>query len=274
MATRQEVFDYMKAIWNTTKEKMKADGYQYKTLEEAKDHYEIFECIYQVYSEEFTHSCRDYQLKAGSKATKMIGEPSCELEAFMPDKDKKPVYCLDAKNKSYGYYVIPYDRQTKEDSMKACLKEMHLEDREQISTCDFENTRKLKLAKLIDDTNLNLKLAEDYFKEDCQRIKFIYGIHGGTSGKKAISEIYSYNIMLNVLLTSDIFCPVEGTEEEREFHHEPFRLFSDYLERIGYDGILYQSHLDPNGKCIVIFHPETMQVLPDTLSCHIDVKNL
>lgn len=272
---KESMIKFVRDQWIQLKDDMKKDNYKYTSLEEAAEHYELLRGILDLCSNEFTSKCRDYNLKKGVNITRVVEVPFCDVERIIPKREFCKENRMNPEGKYYGYYVLNYCGQNLNERIITGIKEKRLEKTNEISTCEFTvKDKDLKLAKFVIDKGIRLELEEHTTTLDRHKIKKYYDIHGGRKGREEIAEIYALNLMLNTMLLGDVFCPAEGNQEEKKYHYAPFHLIADYFERSGYDGILYQSSVDPNGVCVAIFNTDNVIALDDSLRCNIDVKKI
>jgi len=272
--SKESTTDFLKNTWIEDKKAMKDDNYMYDTLEEAANHYVLLGHLFRMFSEDIFKNCRDYELKTDMCLTRVVNEASCNVERIIPKKEFCSANRMNPKGKFYGYYAINYGGKNRDDRIKTAVKEIRAENADEVSSCEFSASKKLKLAKFAPDIGIRLTLEEEELREDLNKIKQYYGIHGGTKGKMEIAQIYTFNIMLQTMVNGDFFCPVEGSDTEKDFHYAPFRLIADYLSRNGYDGILYQSSVDPKGYCVAIFQPNYVKAIETSILCNIQVSHI
>lgn len=272
--SKDSAIEFIRDEWHKNKVRMKDDNYEFDTLEEAAEHYSLLGHVLREFSMDLFQKCRYFELRKGMCLTRVVNEATCNVERIIPKKEYCNANRMNPKGKFYGYYVIDYNNQERENRIKTGIKEIRAEHAKEVSSCEFTLNTNLKLAKLAPDIGIKLTLDDDTLQEDCYKIKRYYNIHGGVKGKREIGEIYTFNILIQTMIAGDFFCPVEGTEEEKNFHYAPFRLIAEYLDRNGYDGILYQSSVDPNGYCVVIFQPDNVIALEQTILCNINVSDI
>ncbi len=266
--------EYVSRLYNENKLKLKQVNNKYATLEEIPEELSIIKTVQRFFDSIFFHSCREYILQKGAVLTRVVGVDHCDVNRIIPKKEFCTANRMNPKDKFYGYYILDYCGQTRDQRIKTGIKEIRAEKMEEVSSCEFAVVnKKLKLARFIMDTKLQLNIENNSMLDDLKKIKFYYNIPGGKKGKDTIGQIYGFNLMVKTVVESDMFGIVNG-DEEREYHYAPFRYIADFLERKGYDGVLYQSTVDLNGYCVAIFKPEYIEAIGETLLCNIQVNKV
>lgn len=270
--SRQSVINLTNQMWFDVKEKMEKDSYQYSTLEEAKFHYDLLERMYQAF--EYNSQHKEFYLTSSYSLTRVVAEDSCDVDRIIPKPEYSRLNRMNPKDKFYAYYVIGYMNQDHRSRLRTGIFETRTSSRAYISTAEFYATKKLKLAKFVTDSRLNITYEENMFQQDMLEILSCYRLHGGTKGKEEAAQFYSYEIFRKVLIDGGIFSPVDGTGTERYYDYAPFHLIADYFEQKGYDGIIYPSSVDSEGYCVAIFDPSKVQADDLSLRCNVSVKDM
>lgn len=263
--------EMMSKMWNETKEKMRNDNYEFIDIDSAIKRYPILDRIHQAFS--YPSEWRYYELKKNIPLTRIVCETTCSLSRIIPDSKFKALNRMTPKDRFYGYYVAGYNNNSLSERIHTGILEKRAQNDSYICTADFYPSRNLKLAKLIPDYAANLQFNEESFLLDMQKIKRYHNIHGGTAGKREIAQCYTYNLLTTVMNDSDVFAPVDGSDENRYYYYAPFHVLASYFESNDYDGIIYPSSVSENGICVAIFQPDLIIPKADTLQCKLDVKD-
>jgi hypothetical protein len=262
----------MSEMWISAKEQMKIDNYEFKDINDAIEHYPILERIHQMFN--YNSEWRSYSLSSSTSLTRVVNEPVCNLSRITPSPDYKSLNRMNPKDKFYGYYVINYNGATLADRIKTGILEIRAQNANYICTCEFYSMHKLKLAKLVPNYSTNLQLEDSTILSDMMKLKKYYKISGGSKGKRDISEAYAYNMMMTIMANSEVYAPIDGSDDERYYYYAPFHTLASYFEtELHYDGIIYPSSVSKGGVCVAIFNPDLIKPNPDALQCQLKVTD-
>lgn len=271
--TAYSTIELMEDMWHDTKEKMKQDNYIYEDMEEARDRYPFFDRLCQVYEQDI--ELKEEKLNGNIQLTRVIGEDICDIDRVMPNEKYKRLNRMNPKEKWYGYFIIGYGGRNLNQRILTGIRETRSEDREYISCCEFAcNSYGKKLIKLVPDSILKSSFDERYVKEDVLNIMEKFCISKGRKGREKAVKIYAWNIIMSVMLRTDIFKPVDTDDEyEKYYEYAPFHLIANYFEKLGYAGIIFPSSVNEGGYCAAIFDPKEIIPIKETLQCYIKVND-
>ena len=263
----------MEEMWYDTKEKMKQDNYIYEDMEEARDRYPFFDRLCQVYGQDI--ELKEEKLNGSIQFTRVIGEDNCNIDRMIPKEKYKRLNRMNPKDKCYGYFNIGYGGRNINQRILTGIKETRSESREFVSSCEFTyNTNGKKLIKFIPDSILKSNFDERYINEDILNIMQRFCISKGRKGREKAVKIYAWNIMMSVMLKTDIFKPIDTDDENVKYYeYAPFHLISNYFEKLGYAGIIFPSSVDKGGYCVAIFEPKEIVPIKETLRNYLRVND-
>lgn len=146
---------------------------------------------------------------------------------------------------------------------KTLTRELRL--KESIATmCEFQITETGKNKKVINICG-DIKLPKSEIEMHNYIIKQII-MKKATENLEQVVARNMANLYINMFNTSKIFKPIETDEEEiKKYEYAPFHALANYIMEQGYAGIIFRSTVHESGTNLVLFDPNDVYVVKDTM---------
>lgn len=184
---------------------------------------------------------------------------------------------MNPPGRAFNYFgVLPVNKSPKEDVAKDLIldtikAEIRVESGETITLCRFKMVKNLKIFNMYPHE----EVSTDFFVF-IKSLEIKIASFKGNFKTREIKQRNYLNEMFakyffNLINSEEIFKPVDfKEEEERAKEYAPFQFLASYIESLGYEGIKYKSTVNEKGANLVIFEPDNLVVIPETME-HINI---
>ncbi|PIC88545.1 hypothetical protein CSV71_14240 [Sporosarcina sp. P21c] len=185
---------------------------------------------------------------------------------------------MNPPGRAFNYFgVLPINKQPRVEIAKALIlttlkAEIRATSGQEITLCRFNLSKNSRIFNMYSYEEVP-KDFSDFYKLMEMNILSFKGNYKTQNMKtrKYISEMFA-KYFFNLINSEEIFKPVNSDKgEERANEYAPFQFLTSYLESLGYDGIKYKSTVNEKGANLVIFQPDNLIVINETLE-HIKVE--
>lgn len=157
------------------------------------------------------------------------------------------------------------DKNTvKNHILKTVLKELRSYRDTTITVCEFQVNYSGKSKTVLDfrgdinipksDRPLNIYLQKEIIKNSRKETEL-------EVVNRVLTKVY-----FNMLSSDQIFKPVEtDDQDEKKYEYAPFHTLANYVREQGYAGIIFNSTVYKNGTNLVLFDPNDVSVIPNSM---------
>lgn len=182
---------------------------------------------------------------------------------FIPLPEYASTNRMNDTDRLYSYFSISYKDSAYTDIEATGVREIRAAENDDVWKCRFAFSADISELKFID------------FSPVC-RIPKDEGEYGNFLVSKLGKRLpvdknkltyWLIQTLLQIFHESDMFSPIDKSEnqEEQRLKYKPFHVICDYLERQGYNGIIYRSSVFKRGRCLALFNPDYAVCEFDTL---------
>ena len=256
MSDFDNVIKMMNKQWNEVEIYFKNNSFDYNSYKDLTN-LPFYDWMFQMLDE----AIHTLVIDTGAIRTlyRAVKDINCKHDRFIPQKEYASDNRMNGKDKLYYYFGASY-KTYKREAIVTCLKEIRTKD-EMVSVCKFDFIGDKNKIEIIDFTRDNsMPRSEDDLK------KYIYKYisrDGKLGSYKAIAKV-----LINFLCNSVAFEPIDKektNEYELRYKYIPFWAITDYLENMGYNGLLFSSTVDDRGKNLVLFKLDHAKYVEGTI---------
>jgi len=179
---------------------------------------------------------------------------------FIPLPEYASLNRMNDKDRLYSYFSIGYKDTAFDDIVATGVREIRSEPGDNVWGCEFEFSSTIKVVDFSPVCRIP-KNDSDYGKFLLSKIGMSLPVD------KTKLTYWLIQTLLQIFHESEMFSPIDKSkdQEEQRLKYKPFHVICDYLERQGYDGIIYRSTVFKKGRCLALFNPDQALCKFDTL---------
>jgi hypothetical protein len=266
----------MNEQWQGLKEDLHNGVVEYDDLEKIINNYMVFNRFDNVFQETY----RFFEVSLSEIKTMyrgVLGDIDLDnYERMIPKVEfAKGNNRMNPPGKAFLYAgVLGKDRGKdekiiKNHVVKTVLKEIRATDNTLATICKFK----------INDSSINKKVINicgdiSIPKSEIELNEYLYrqSVKKFTVDKEKLSYIMS-NVYFNMFSSDQIFKPVNTSEQEvKKYEYAPFHALANYISEQGYAGIIFRSTIHQNGTNLVLFEPNDVSVIQNSME-HINTSD-
>jgi len=248
--------EILKSQWNEGIKYLENSNLKYNEISKLKK-IELFDRMFQVID-----NCKELLITDTKNITYIYRAASGKwdsIDRFIPKWEYASENRMNGSDKLYYYFGITYKKYS-HDAIKCCLKEIRLKE-DEATICNFnlkDNLKIIDLTRLISPPRSDIDI-EPFFRECIKKI-------GDTKLgiEFALSKIY-----FSMFSSSGAFTPIDKdaySENEIIKLYKPFWTLTEYLESLNFDGLIFNSSVYEDGKCLVIFNLNNAEAISSSIS--------
>lgn len=185
---------------------------------------------------------------------------------------------MNPPGRAFNYFgVLPINKQPKGEVAKAIIlttirAEIRATSGQEITLCRFNMSKNLRIFNMYLHEEVPKDFSAFYKMIEKKALSFKGNLETRNKKKSTyISEMLA-KYFFNLFNSEEIFKPVNSEgNEERAREYAPFQFLTSYIESLGYEGIKYKSSVSEKGANLVIFEPDNLRVITETME-HIKVE--
>lgn len=185
---------------------------------------------------------------------------------------------MNPPGRAFNYFgILPINKGPREEIAKSLIlttlkAEIRATSGQEITLCRFNTSKNLRIFNMYSHEEVPRDFSA-FYKLIEIKISTLKGNFETRNLKMRnyISEIFA-KYFFNLMNSEEIFKPVDSNEEdERAKEYAPFQFLTSYIESLGYEGIKYKSTVNEKGANLVIFEPDNLSVITQTME-HIKIE--
>lgn len=185
---------------------------------------------------------------------------------------------MNPPGRAFNYFgVLPINKGPREDVAKILIlntikAEIRVKNGQTLTLCRFKMAKSLKIFNMYPHEEVSTDFFVFIKSLETKNASFKGNFKTREMKQKLyLNEMFA-KYFFNLMNSEEIFKPVDFIEEEkRAKEYAPFQFLASYIESLGYEGIKYKSTVNENGANLVIFEPDNLVVIPETME-HIKME--